>query len=124
MQQNLVKMNGAEKRIVVLVDLSSYGIVELPIAYSLGFYEQDVRSCKVDCYIEFANINKHNWLSHSHFVFFFTENSNGNGYVVSFQGEANKNIYYHNMLDVVSDYLVFKVFLQKKTSIGDIAQNN
>lgn len=108
MQQQLVEMNGAEKRIVVLVDLLSYGIVALPIVYSLGFDKHDVKSCKVDCYVELSSVNEHNWLIHSNFVFFCTENPKGNGYVVSFEEGVNKNIYYHNMLNVVSDYLVFK----------------
>ena len=50
MRQKLVQMNDAEKRIVVLVGLLCYGIVTLPIVYSLGFYGQDVKCCKVNCH--------------------------------------------------------------------------
>ena len=108
MQQKLVKMNGAEKRIVVLVDLLCYGIVELPIVYHIDFHESDVKSFKVNCYIELPDMNEHNWLIQSNFAFFFTANPKGNGYVLSFENDLNKNIYYHNMLNVFSDYLVFK----------------
>lgn len=108
MYSGQVNMGKAEKRIVVLVDLLSYGIVELPIVYSLDFYGPDLGGCIVECRIELSNPSQHNWLCNNHFTIFFSKTTDCCGYVMSFEKMTTNNLYYHNMLNVISDYLAFK----------------
>jgi hypothetical protein len=104
----IIKMRTPEKRVVVWIDLLSYGIVALPIVYNLYFHEQELRHCKVMCSIEAAHICRHSWLCRSDFTFVFEEISNGTGYVISFEEDLRNNLYYDMMLNVVADYIVFK----------------
>jgi len=102
------------KRIEVLIDLLGYGIVALPVAYSLNFTDVLPRICNIECHIEPLDAALHSWLHSPDFKLVFSEIGNGKGHMVSFSGKGiNKNVYYQTMLNVVSDYILIreKIFI-------------
>ncbi|WP_316846373.1 hypothetical protein [Pedobacter psychrodurus] len=97
------------KKIEVLIDLLGYGIVELPVAYSLIFTGLSPRAYNIDCHIEQSDTALHSWLCSSDFKLVFSEIGGGKGHMVCFSGEGvNRNVYYQTMLNVVADYIFLK----------------
>ncbi|MGN8059494.1 hypothetical protein ACTJKN_24655 [Pedobacter sp. 22163] len=106
----------AVKKVEVLIDLLGYGIVQLPVAYSLSCTDLSPRAYSIECHIDQSDSALHSWLYSSDFKLIFSEIEDGVGHVVCFNGEAlSRNIYYQTMLNVVSDY----IFLKEKFSCNE-----
>ncbi len=102
-------MEKAVEKTQVLVDLFSYGIVELKIAYCLEFFSLPTRACNIECHIFHFDAAWHSWLYSPDFKFVFAEVEGGTGHAVCFASAGpKKNIYYQIMLNVVADYIFLK----------------
>jgi hypothetical protein len=99
-----------KKKINVLIDMIGYGIVELPVDYSLSFYTKSGKDCVLaECHVDGINTAEHSWLCAKNFRLNFSNFDLGKGYTVCFGGiEVDINLYYQSMLNVVADYLALK----------------
>jgi hypothetical protein len=94
------------KKINVLVDLPDFGIVDLPLAYTLG-----VESGKPDVYLANCKILLHNkklpsWLHTPIFSIAYTKAADESGYMVSVCADKGTTNHYHEMmLSIVSSYI-------------------
>ncbi|WP_293743010.1 hypothetical protein [uncultured Pedobacter sp.] len=102
-------MEKAVEKTQVLVDLFSYGIIELKIAYCLEFFSLPTRACNIECHIFHFDAAWHSWLYSPDFKFVFAEVERGTGHAVCFASAGpKKNMYYQIMLNVVADYIFLK----------------
>lgn len=107
-----------KKSIHVLVDLFGQSIIELPVSYTISADEARPAATTVSCHITLADEDVPGWLYSRDFSFFFTQTNNENIFMTSILRAAGKqNVYYEQMLNVVSDYIWLQEFyLQKQKS--------
>ncbi len=104
-----------KKSINVLVDLFGQSIIELPVTYTISTDEARPTEAMVICKITLADEDVPGWLYSRNFSFFFSQTDNANGSTLSICRAAGKqNVYYEQMLNVVSDYIWLKEFYPKK----------
>ncbi|WP_316832074.1 hypothetical protein [Pedobacter aquatilis] len=105
----------------ILIELMGFGIIELPVDYTLQFSESLPKKCTVECHIGSVDAAFHSWIQSKKFSLIFSEIEIGKGYIVSFICKGlNKNIYYKAMLNGVSDY----IFNKDETLKKQIMQGN
>ncbi|WP_316847193.1 hypothetical protein [Pedobacter psychrodurus] len=94
------------KKINVLVDLPDFGIIDLPLAYTLG-----VESGKPDVYLANCKVLLHHkklpsWLHTPTFSITYTKSADESGYMVSICADkGTTNLYHETMLNIVSSYI-------------------
>ncbi|MNI40672.1 hypothetical protein D3C87_489350 [compost metagenome] len=104
-----------KKSINVLVDLFGQSIIELPVTYTISTDEARPAEAMVSCKITLADDDIPGWLYSRNFSFFFSQTNSAKASTLSVCRAAGKqNVYYEQMLNVVSDYIWLKEFYSEK----------
>ncbi|WP_131531104.1 hypothetical protein [Pedobacter psychrodurus] len=97
------------KMINVLVDLPDFGVIELPLVYTMSIEEGKIGVWLVNCKVVLSAENLPEWLSTTTFSIVYTQAEAENANIVSVNTDnGTTNRYHEIMLSIVSSYIKLK----------------
>ncbi|TCD26385.1 hypothetical protein EZ456_13905 [Pedobacter psychrodurus] len=93
----------------VLVDLPDFGVIELPLVYTMSIEEGKIGVWLVNCKVVLSAENLPEWLSTTTFSIVYTQAEAENANIVSVNTDnGTTNRYHEIMLSIVSSYIKLK----------------